>query len=136
MTNPAKRTSSRAVLIGAEPQLFVSDIKASCDFFAAKLGFTIVHVYGDPPFYGQVSRDGARLNLRHLDRMPFDSELRRSEPDLLSATITVDDIEQLCNEFQASGAPFHQALKTEPWGARTFIIRDPDQNLLLFASAG
>jgi hypothetical protein len=24
-------------------------------------------------------------------------------------------------------------MKQEPWGARTFIVRDPDGNLLLFA---
>jgi hypothetical protein len=28
---------------------------------------------------------------------------------------------------------FQQILKQEPWGARTFIVRDPDGNLLLFA---
>jgi len=28
---------------------------------------------------------------------------------------------------------FHQVLKTEPWGARTFIVRDLDGNLILFA---
>jgi len=28
---------------------------------------------------------------------------------------------------------FHQELKTEPWGARTFIVKDPDGNLILFA---
>ncbi|HEY4985896.1 MAG TPA: VOC family protein, partial [Bradyrhizobium sp.] len=36
-------------------------------------------------------------------------------------------------EFQAAGAEFFQPLKREPWGARDFIVRDPDGNLLLFA---
>ena len=31
---------------------------------------------------------------------------------------------------------FFQTLKTEPWGARTFIVRDPDGNLVLFAGPG
>jgi catechol 2,3-dioxygenase-like lactoylglutathione lyase family enzyme len=30
--------------------LFVSDIAASCDFFTQKLGFSVVFVYGEPPF--------------------------------------------------------------------------------------
>src|SRR5437868_2873269 len=38
MTDQADRTSSRPVLTAAEPQLFVSDIQASCDFFTQKLG--------------------------------------------------------------------------------------------------
>ena len=40
---------------------------------------------------------------------------------------------QLFLELQAAGAPLHQTLRTEPWGARTFIIRDPDGNLVAFA---
>jgi hypothetical protein len=28
---------------------------------------------------------------------------------------------------------FFQTLKREPWGARNFILKDPDGNLLLFA---
>ena len=33
----------------------------------------------------------------------------------------------------SKGVAFFQKLKREPWGARNFIIRDPDGNLLLFA---
>jgi len=42
-------------------------------------------------------------------------------------------LKQLFLEYQAAGVSFHQALKTEPWGARTFVISDPDENLILFA---
>ncbi len=137
MTQQAEQTSTatRPVLSAAEPQLFVADVKASCDFFTEKLGFSIVFLYGEPPFYGQVRRDRATLNLRCVDRPVIDGELRDRE-DLLSAAITVDtadDIKRLFLEFQAAGVPFHQTLKREPWGAKDFIIKDPDGNLLLFA---
>ena len=52
---------------------------------------------------------------------------------MLSASINVDDVKHLFLEFQAAGVPFHQTLRKEPWGANTFIVRDPDGNLLLFA---
>jgi hypothetical protein len=29
---------------------------------------------------------------------------------------------------------FHQTLKKELWGARTFVVLDPDGNLILFAA--
>jgi uncharacterized glyoxalase superfamily protein PhnB len=45
-------------------------------------------------------------------------------------------LKQLFREFQASGVDFFQKLKTEPWGARNFIVRDPDGNLVLFAGPG
>lgn len=124
--------TSRARLIAAEPQLFVSDIGATCAFFTEKLGFAVAFLYGTPPFYGQVTRDRAALNLRHVDAPVFDRALR-ARKDLLSAAITVDDVARLYEEFRSRGVIFHQALRTEPWGARTFIVADPDGNLLLFA---
>ncbi len=58
---------------------------------------------------------------------------RRDKEDLLSSAITLDDAKPLFLEYQAAGVVFHQTLRTEPWGARTFIVRDPDGNLTLFA---
>jgi hypothetical protein len=43
------------------------------------------------------------------------------------------EIEQLFLDFQSMGVPFHQALTKQPWGAKNFIVKDPDGNLLLFA---
>jgi catechol 2,3-dioxygenase-like lactoylglutathione lyase family enzyme len=127
--------ASRPILTAAEPQLFVADVKASCAFFTERLGFSVAFIYGEPPFYGQVVRDGARLNLRHVDRPVIDGALRDRET-LLSAAMTVasaDEVKRLYLEYQSAGVGFFQTLKTEPWGARNFIIRDPDGNLLLFA---
>ena len=125
-------TITKAVLISTEAQLFVSDIEASCDFFVSKLGFAIEFTYGEPPFYAQVRRDEARLNLRHVDGPVFVGGIRERET-LLSASINVDDVKRLYLEYQAAGISFHQNLRTEPWGARTFIVADPDGNLVLFA---
>jgi catechol 2,3-dioxygenase-like lactoylglutathione lyase family enzyme len=125
-------TPPKPTLLAAEPQLFVADVEVSCEFYTKKLGFKVALTYGEPVFYGQVFRDGARLNLRHLDE-PAISTVFRDREHLLSASITVDDAEPLFLEFQAAGVVFPQTLKTEPWGARTFIVRDPDGNLILFA---
>jgi catechol 2,3-dioxygenase-like lactoylglutathione lyase family enzyme len=135
MSCHAGTTSTKAVVAGAEPQLLVADIKASCEFFTSKLGFAVAFTYGEPPFYAQVRRDGARLNLRHVDRPLIDAGLRDRE-ELLSASLTVataEEIEALSAEFQTAGVVFFQTLKREPWGAKDFIVRDPDGNLLLFA---
>lgn len=135
MPDRAKTIATRAVIAAAEPELFVADIKSSCDFFASKLGFAIGFTYGEPPFYAQVTRDSARLDLRCVDRAVIDPELRDRE-ELLSAALTVataGEITQLFLEFQATGATFFQTIKREPWGARNFIVSDVDGNLLLFA---
>jgi catechol 2,3-dioxygenase-like lactoylglutathione lyase family enzyme len=134
MTYEAGHPVPRPILSSTEAQLFVADIKASCDFYTDKLGFTVAFVYGDPPYYGQVTRDHARLNLRMVCEPVF-TDVRERE-NLLSASLTVataDEIKQLFLSYQAAGVPFHQTLKKEPWGARTFVVMDPDGNLILFA---
>jgi len=135
MPHEAGQNAPRPFLSSTSAQLFVADVKASCDFYTTKLGFRIDFVYGDPPFYGQVTRDHARLALRVVGKPVFVGDVRERE-HLLSASLTVettDEIKQLFLSYQAAGVRFHQTLKTEPWGARTFIVLDPDGNLILFA---
>ncbi len=135
MTNQFEQTTMRPILTSVSAQLFVSNIEASCEFFTGKLGFVADFTYGDPPFYAQVSCDNARLSLRHMDEPVFAGDVRERE-DLLSATITLDSlngIRELFRAYQAAGVSFHQTLRSEPWGATTFIVRDPDGNLILFA---
>lgn len=145
MTRHAKKDASgqvapkpiqpKPILNSTEAQLFVADVRASCNFYTEKLGFTVAFVNGDPPFYGQVRRDQARLNLRLVCEPVFAGDIRERE-GLLSATLTVatkEEIKQLFLSYQSAGVRFEQTLKKEPWGARTFVVVDPDGNLILFA---
>jgi catechol 2,3-dioxygenase-like lactoylglutathione lyase family enzyme len=135
-TSPkVKSAPSKATIVGAEPQLFVTDIQRSWDFFREKLGFSLVFSYGKPPYYAQVGRDAARLNLRCVERPVIESAVRDRE-ELLSVSMTVataDEIKLLFLEFQSAGVAFRQTLKKQAWGAKNFVVKDPDGNLLLFA---
>lgn len=102
MSDHAETISTKAVINGVEPEVFVADIKASCDFFIGKLGFVPEFTYGEPPFYGQVKRDAARINLRCVDRPVIDPELRDRE-ELLAAALnvaTADEIKALFLSFR------------------------------------
>jgi catechol 2,3-dioxygenase-like lactoylglutathione lyase family enzyme len=138
MPQQTEQPQLKPVITATAAQLFVADIKASCDFFTQKLGFSIVFVYGEPPFYAQVKRDAGILNLKCMDRPVIDPDLR-DRGSLLSSDMavnTAEEIKQLFLEFQAKGVTFFQTLRKEPWGAKTFIVKDPDGNLLLFAGPG
>jgi catechol 2,3-dioxygenase-like lactoylglutathione lyase family enzyme len=130
---------SQPILTSIAAHLYVRDLKASTDFFTTKLGFTIDFVYGDPPFYGQVRRDKALFALRSMDESFFarnEDAIHEGEA-VLSASITLAtaaEIEQLFLAYQSAGVPIHQPLRTEPWQAKTFVIKDPDGNLILFAA--
>ncbi len=115
-SNQAEPPSRSAVIAAAEPQLFVADIRAAYAFYMEKLGFAVVFAYGEPPYYGQVKRDRAWLNLRCVGVPVIDPALRDKE-ELLSATLMVNtapEIEQLSLEFQAAGAAFAQPLAVKP----------------------
>jgi uncharacterized glyoxalase superfamily protein PhnB len=130
-----KSAPSKVTIVNAEPQLFVTNIQRSCEFYREKLNFSLVFSYGEPPFYAQVGRDAVRLNLRLVEQPVIESTVRDRE-ELLSVSMTVataDEIKMLFLEFQSSGVAFHQPLKRQPWGVKNFVIRDPDGNLLLFA---
>lgn len=120
-------------LIAAEPQLLVPDLRTACSFYVDRLGFTLMFMHGDPPFYAQVRRGGACLNLRHTDGPVFADGFRDREADVLSATVTVQGIETLARTFDVAGIEWYQRLKREAGGAQTFILRDSGGNLVPFA---
>ncbi|HEY8041488.1 MAG TPA: VOC family protein [Polyangiaceae bacterium] len=119
-------------LVAAFPQALVSDVARAAEFYRNKLGFQVVYLHGEPPFYGLVERGGAGINLRHVDAPAHYRP--EGDPDVLTANIPVHGIEALFLELRARGVDFAQTLKEEPWGASDFIVRDPDGNLLCFAS--
>ena len=135
MSESSLSVVARSRIVASEPQVFVTDMEAATAFYAGKLGFELVLSHGEPAFWAQVARDGGRLNLRVVSGPVFDAGFREREGDAVSATFTVDDTEALFREFQGTGVAFRQELRTEPWGARTFLVKDPDGNLILFAGS-
>lgn len=135
MTDNAGASPVRPALQAAEPNIVVRDFAASQAFFVGKLGFETVFAYGEPPYYGQFRRGAALVNLRLVCDPVFVDGIRERE-EILAASFTVGsaaDIKALFLEYQAAGVDFFRPLRQEPWGARTFIVRDLDGNLLLFA---
>jgi catechol 2,3-dioxygenase-like lactoylglutathione lyase family enzyme len=133
---PGALASTEQCLRVALAHVFVTDIERACTFYRDKLGFRVVFTYGQPPFFGEVARDGARFFLRQVDQPPVDPALRRKE-SLYSVAIVVESraqLKQVYADFRAAGAPIQQALKKHPWGDWEFLVTDPDGNLLSFAS--
>jgi catechol 2,3-dioxygenase-like lactoylglutathione lyase family enzyme len=133
---PPEEGNTTPTIMGVEAQLFVADVAVSCEYYRSKLGFTLAYVYGDPPFYAQVQRDTAHLNLRCVEGSVFVEGIRERE-QLLSASMNLGspaELRSIFLRYRDSGVEFHQTLTQQPGGARTFIVRDPDGNLVLFAA--
>ena len=117
----------------AFPQLFVADVGRAAEFYDKTFGFSIAYLYGEPPFYSLVTRDGVGLNLRWVPSPPIPPMLRERE-SLLSANIVVDGVKALYLDLRRRGADFAQTLKEQPWAATDFVVRDLDGNRICFAS--
>ena len=124
---------SEVVLKPAVPILFVRDVPASAAFFKEKLGFEIDFLYGNPPFYGSVSRGGACLHLRCVHEPNF-AELAAREGSLILATIEVSHVRALFEEFRERGVAFTQTPTKQDWGGTDFHVRDPDGNVISFVT--
>lgn len=87
------------------PQFFTTDLPATFKWYEDKFGFETDFLYGEPPFYGGVRRDGQFIYFRHQDELrPY--ETRKYEAQFLDAMLQVSEVDALYKEFQAAGAEF------------------------------
>jgi len=122
------------ILKDAIPILLVRDVKASAGFFQQKLGFEIDFLHGMPPFYGAVSRDGARLHIRFVHEPVF-AQIAAQEK-VICASVEVSNVQGLFEEFKARNVEFAQKLTKQAWGGTDFCVRDPDGNVISFVTYG
>jgi uncharacterized glyoxalase superfamily protein PhnB len=123
------------VLTSVTPILFVRDVTASAAWFERAMGFATDFLYGEPPFYGAVSRDGVCLHLRFVHDPNF-AALAAREESLILATIEVSDVHALYEELKGRGAEFPQAPTRQLWGGTDFHVRDPYGNVFSFVTYG
>ena len=122
-------TSMRSIV----PILFVRDVPASAAYYRDKLGFEIDFLYGEPPFYGAVSRDEVCLHMRCVHAPNF-AELAAREVSLILASIEVADVHALFKEIEGRGAEIAEPPSHKPWGGTDFHVRDPDGNVISFVT--
>ncbi|HEX3670449.1 MAG TPA: glyoxalase superfamily protein [Candidatus Cybelea sp.] len=126
------KIAERLLLTGAVPVLLVRDVRRAATFYQEKLCFRIDFLHGVPPFYGSVSRDGARMHLRFVHE-PYFAELAQREESLIAAFIEVSNAKALFTEFESRAVAFAQGLVNQVWGGIDFQVRDPDGNRICFA---
>lgn len=122
---------SAPVLVGVVPILFVRDVETAAAFYEERLGFQIEFLHGNPPFYGSVSRDIARLHLRFVHQTNF-ADLAAREDDIVLALIEVGNAKALFQEYASRDVDFAQKLVRQPWGGLEFHVRDPEGNVISF----
>jgi uncharacterized glyoxalase superfamily protein PhnB len=128
---PARPENDAPRFSTVAPILFVRDVTAAAAFYEKKLGFAVDFLHGNPPFYGAISRDDVCLHLRFVHQPNF-HEMAAREGSLIVATIRVENVKALFDEYKANEVEFAQALVKQAWGGTDFHVADPDGNVVSF----
>jgi len=118
------------MITSAIPVIAVSDSARAEDYYCRVLGFQKMFAYSaDPatpePRYLGVARDGVWLHLHSF---------KPERAGMTDAFLWVDDVDGLHAEFAARGAVVQLPPTDQTWGTRETGIRDPDGNVLVFAT--
>jgi catechol 2,3-dioxygenase-like lactoylglutathione lyase family enzyme len=110
------------------PQLVVADIDRSVEFYTKKLGFDLDFRYAD--FYAGIVKDGYSIHLKS-GNPSIEERKNKRENENLDIVFSVEDVEELYNEFVNKHVEITQPLCDRPYG-KEFYIADPDGYILAF----
>lgn len=110
------------------PQLLVTDIEHSIEFYTKKLGFDLEFRYED--FYAGIIKDSYSIHLKS-GKPSIEERKSKRENDNLDIVFSVEDVEELYEEFVNKSVEIIQPLCDRSYG-REFYIADPDGYILAF----
>jgi uncharacterized glyoxalase superfamily protein PhnB len=116
----------------AVPVIATDDVAASVDYFVRVLGFVSEFLWGDPPVYAGVSAGKAVLYLARDSEMARVIREHRLSPELF---LWVTGVDSVYARHQAAGAQIVEALSDRPWGARQYVLREPNGYHMKIAEA-
>ncbi|HZJ59058.1 MAG TPA: VOC family protein [Chitinophagaceae bacterium] len=110
------------------PQLLVSDLDSSMEFYTEKLGFDVDFRYED--FYSGIIKEGCSIHLKLGNPVREERQNKRDNEDL-DIVFSVQGIEDLYEEYSARSVEFTQPLRDMAYG-KEFYVADPDGYILGF----
>jgi len=117
---------------GMSPQLLVSNIGQSIEFYTKKLAFKVDFTYED--FYSGISKEGYSIHLK-LAKTSIEERENRRNNEHLDIIFSVEGIEDLFENLVNSSVEIIQPLRDMPYG-REFYIVDPDGYIISFLEEG
>jgi catechol 2,3-dioxygenase-like lactoylglutathione lyase family enzyme len=121
-----------AKITASAPILLVRDLQASADYFRDKLGFSYETLWGDPPNFCIVKRDGHSVMLSKAPAGHTITPHWKIVDQMWNAYFWVDNVDALYEELQGRGAHIDYSLCTQPYNVREFGVQDLDQHDIAF----
>jgi len=117
--------------------LGVNDVQRTTDWFAEKLGFSLVGIFGMPadegPVYSIVQRGEVEFHIQIRRREVWTGPREEIETD---AYVRVSDADALHVEYRNAGVSIFRELDDADYGMRDFAIETPDGHRIAFGSPG
>ena len=110
------------------PQILVTDIDRSIEFYTKKLGFELEFRYED--FYAGIIKNNCSINLK-CGKPTIEERKSKRENEDVDIVFSVEGVEDLYEEFVNRSVEIIQPLCDRPYG-REFYIADPDGYILAF----
>jgi len=121
-----------AKLTEVAPVLLVADVVKASEHYRDKLGFEDVDLFGEPPNFAILRRDGLAVMLAQKGRGVKHLPNWRVVDKTVNIYFWVDDAEALYAELQQRGATIDYTIYTTPWGTREFGVQDADDHDIAF----
>jgi len=110
------------------PQLVVTNLDRSIEFYIEKLGFDLDFRYED--FYAGIIKDDYSIHLK-LGTPSGDERQNRRDNEDLDIVFSVQGIDDLYDEYTARSVEFTQSLRNMAYG-KEFYVADPDGYIIGF----
>ncbi len=110
------------------PQILVTDISCSIEFYTKKLGFEVDFLYEN--FYVGMVKDGYSIHLK-LGKPSTEERKKKREHEDLDIVFSVENVEDLYTELVNKSVEITLPLCDRPYG-KEFYIADPDGYILAF----
>ena len=116
------------------PMLAVTDLPRTIRFYCEKLGFNCNAMFGNPPVWCDLDRDGQSMMFNAPPATDVNRDVPRRSKDYQVFYVTTDDAVALREEFSGRGVAVTD-IRVTSYGMKEFEVRDPDNYWLWFGQA-
>lgn len=116
----------RSKITGSAPILLVKDVEAAANYYRDKVGFSYDKLWGNPPDFCILYRDGFGLMLSQVDDPKHIKPHYKVVDNMWNIYFWVDDATKLYKEMKDSGAIIDYSLGEKVYGCLEFGIQDLD----------
>jgi uncharacterized glyoxalase superfamily protein PhnB len=107
----------------AVPVIATADVRSTLNYYKDILGFTEHFVFGDPPVYAGIERDGVLLYISFDAELASAVKTSRLHPEIF---LWVQDVDEVFKEHKHRGAKILEEVSDRPWDARQYVIEEPN----------